>query len=69
MCELRRCRSESVQYTRAPEENKPPVTPLRMWEDNIKIDLKEGRCGLDPFGLGYGQRWDGVGRVLQLWVS
>lgn len=41
MCELRRCRSESVQYPREPEENKSPVTLLRMWEDNIKSDLKE----------------------------
>jgi len=41
MCEECRCPSESVQYTREPGEKKPPVTPLRRWEDNIKIDLKE----------------------------
>jgi hypothetical protein len=41
-----------------PEEKRPPATPRRRREDNIKMDLQEVGCaghGLDRSGLGYGQ--------------
>ena len=28
-----------------PEGKRPPGTPRRRWEDNIKIDLQEVACG------------------------
>jgi hypothetical protein len=35
-----------------PEEKKPLGRPRRGWEDNIKIDLQEVRCG-GMTGLGW----------------
>ena len=41
-----------------PEGKRPLGRPRRRWEDNIKMDLQEVRCGgygLDRGGSGYGQ--------------
>jgi hypothetical protein len=37
-----------------PEGRRPLGRPRRIWEDNIKMDLREIglRCGLDSFGSG-----------------
>jgi len=35
-----------------PEGKRPLGRPRRRWEDNIKMDLQEGGCGLDRAGSG-----------------
>jgi hypothetical protein len=35
-----------------PEGKKPLGRPMRIWEDNIKMDLQEVGCGLDRAGSG-----------------
>jgi len=35
-----------------PEGKRPLGRPKLIWEDNIKIDLKEVGCGLDASGSG-----------------
>jgi hypothetical protein len=35
-----------------PEGKRPLGRPKHMWEDNIKLDLREiGLCGIDRIGL------------------
>jgi hypothetical protein len=45
-----------------PEGKRPLGRPRRMWEDGIRMDLREsglGGCGLDSTGSG-GDRWRAV---------
>jgi len=35
---------------RGPEGKRPCRRPRCQWEDNIRIDLRLGRCGLDASG-------------------
>ena len=48
-----------------PEGNRPLGRPRRRWEDNIKMDLQEVRCGgMDWIGLTQNRdRWTGGGHL------
>ena len=44
---------------RKPEGNRPLRRPRRRWEDNIKMDLQEVRCG--------GKDWIGLAQDRNRW--
>jgi hypothetical protein len=52
-----------------PEGKKPLGRPTRRWEDNIKVDLQEVRCGgMDWIEL-HRDRWRAlVNVVMNLWI-
>jgi hypothetical protein len=45
-------RNEYEILVRKPEGKRPHERPRCSWEDNIKMDLRVGMCGLDSSGSG-----------------